>query len=57
MRFNLSSPLGPPLQALARGFQLGIEADLVVAYKLEEGREQPLVQWREELKLHQPQLN
>jgi len=57
VRFKLSSPLGPPLQALARGFQLGIEADLVVAYKLEEGWEQPLVQWREELKLHQPQLN
>ncbi|KZR62543.1 MULTISPECIES: Coq4 family protein [Prochlorococcus] len=44
-------PLGPLLQALSQGFQMGLDADLVIAHKLEEGWERPLVQWREELRL------
>ena len=47
-------PLGPLLQALSQGFQMGLDADLVIAHKLEEGWERPLVQWREELRLPHP---
>ena len=47
-------PLGPLLHALAHGFQMGLDADLVIAYKLEEGWERPLAQWREQLRLPQP---
>ena len=43
--------LAPMLRALARGFQLGLEADLVIARKLEEGWDRPLKDWRQELKL------
>ena len=39
------------LRALARGFQLGLDADLVIARKLEEGWDRPLQDWRRELKL------
>ena len=44
-------PLAPMLRALARGFQLGLDAELVIAYKLEEGWDRPLQDWRQELKL------
>ena len=44
-------PLAPMLRALARGFQLGLDAELVIAYKLEEGWDRPLQEWRQELKL------
>jgi ubiquinone biosynthesis protein Coq4 len=44
-------PLGPMLRALARGFQMGLDADLVIARKLEEGWDRPLLDWRRELKL------
>ena len=44
-------PLAPMLRALARGFQLGLDADLVIARKLEDGWDKPLQQWREELHL------
>ncbi len=47
-------PLGPLLQALSQGFQMGLDADLVIAHKLEEDWERPLVQWREELSLPDP---
>ena len=47
-------PLGPLLQALSQGFQMGLDADLVIAHKLEEDWERPLVQWREELRLPDP---
>jgi ubiquinone biosynthesis protein Coq4 len=30
---------------------MGLDADLVIAHKLEEDWERPLVQWREELRL------
>lgn len=44
-------PLEPLLRALARGFALGLEADLVIAAKLEEGWERPLAEWRRQLNL------
>jgi len=44
-------PLAPMLRALARGFQLGLDAELVIARKLEEGWDRPLQEWRQELKL------
>lgn len=46
-------PLEPLLNALARGFQLGLQAELVIAAKLEEGWDRPLVDWRRELRLSQ----
>ncbi len=44
-------PLEPLLRALARGFQLGLAAECVVTYRLEEGWERPLADWRRELGL------
>ena len=44
-------PLAPMLRAMARGFQLGLDADLVIAHKLEEGWDRPLQDWRQELRL------
>jgi ubiquinone biosynthesis protein Coq4 len=44
-------PLEPLLRALAHGFQMGLDAELVVSRKLEEGWDRPLEDWRKELKL------
>ena len=44
-------PLEPLLRALAHGFQMGLDAELVVGRKLEEGWKRPLQEWRKELKL------
>lgn len=44
--------LDPLLKALARGFQMGLDAELVIAYKLEEAWGRPLQEWREALKLN-----
>jgi ubiquinone biosynthesis protein COQ4 len=44
--------LEPMLKALAHGFQMGLEAELVIARKLEDGWERPLQEWRQELKLN-----
>jgi ubiquinone biosynthesis protein Coq4 len=44
-------PLEPLLSALARGFQLGLQAELVIAARLEEGWQRPLEDWRRALKL------
>jgi len=44
--------LDPLLKALARGFQMGLDAELVIAYKLEEGWDRSLQEWREALKLN-----
>lgn len=44
-------PLEPLLRALAHGFQMGLDAELVIGRKLEEGWERPLKDWRAELKL------
>ena len=45
------APLEPLLRARAHGFQMGLDAELVVSRKLEEGWDRPLKDWREELKL------
>jgi ubiquinone biosynthesis protein COQ4 len=44
-------PLAPLLSALARGFELGLRAELVIAARLEEGWQRPLEDWRRELNL------
>ena len=44
-------PLAPMLRALAKGFQMGLDAELVIARKLEEGWDRPLNEWRLELRL------
>ena len=44
--------LEPMLKALAHGFQMGLEAELVIARKLEDGWERPLEEWRQELRLN-----
>ena len=44
-------PLEPLLRALAHGFQMGLDTELVVGRKLEEGWERPLQEWRKELRL------
>ena len=44
-------PLEPLLRALSHGFSMGLAASLVVAAKLEEGWERPLLAWRQELGL------
>jgi ubiquinone biosynthesis protein Coq4 len=44
-------PLEPLLRALARGFAMGLEARCLITYKLEEGWERPLADWRRELGL------
>jgi len=44
-------PLAPMLRALAKGFQMGLDAELVISRKLEEGWDRPLNEWRSELKL------
>jgi len=43
--------LAPMLRALARGFQMGLDDELVISRKLEEGWDRPLNEWRNELKL------
>ena len=44
--------LEPMLKALARDFQTGLDAELVIARKLEDGWERPLQEWRQELRLN-----
>ena len=44
-------PLEPLLSALARGFELGLKVDCVIAEKLEEGWERLLVDWQRQLRL------
>jgi ubiquinone biosynthesis protein COQ4 len=44
-------PLEPLLSALARGFELGLKSECVIAQKLEEGWERPLDDWRQQLRL------
>ena len=44
-------PLAPMLRALAKGFQMGLDAELVISRKLEEGWDRPLKEWRSELRL------
>ena len=44
-------PLDELLKALARGFELGLQAQCVIACKLEEGWDRPLADWQQELGL------
>lgn len=44
-------PLEPLLSALARGFELGLQAPCVIAYRLEEGWDRPLTDWQRQLGL------
>ena len=44
-------PLAPMLRALAKGFQMELDAELVISRKLEEGWDRPLNAWRSELRL------
>jgi ubiquinone biosynthesis protein Coq4 len=44
-------PLEPLLNALVRGFQMGLKAPCVIARKLEEGWDRPLADWQRELGL------
>ena len=44
-------PLEALLMALARGFELGLKAECVIAQKLEEGWDRPLDEWRQQLNL------
>lgn len=46
-----NEPLEELLTALARGFELGLHADCVIAQKLEEGWQRPLEEWRQQLRL------
>ncbi len=41
----------PLLRALSKGFQIGLDADLVIAQKLEEGWDRPISDWRRHLNL------
>ena len=43
--------LAPMLRALAQGFQMGLDAELVIASKLEDGWDRPLADWQRELNL------
>ena len=49
-------PLEPLLNALARGFELGLKARCLITFKLEEGWERPLADWRLELGLPESPL-
>ena len=48
--------LEPMLKALAHGFQMGLTAELVIAYKLEDNWERQLLEWKQELKLPMQEL-
>ena len=43
--------LSPMLRALAQGFQMGLDAELVIARKLEDGWDRPLADWKRDLNL------
>ena len=43
--------LSPMLRALAQGFQMGLDAELVIARKLEDGWDRPLADWQRDLNL------
>ena len=45
-------PLEPLLHALSRGFELGLTANCVISYRLEDHWERPLSEWRQELRLN-----
>jgi ubiquinone biosynthesis protein Coq4 len=45
-------PIEPLLRALSRGFELGLAANCVISYRLEDNWERPLSEWRQELMLN-----
>ena len=45
------------LKSLARGFELGLQAQCVIACKLEDGWDRPLVDWQQELGLSASQIS
>ena len=47
-------PLEPLLSALSRGFELGLNANLVIAYKLEDQWELSVEEWRKTLNIMEP---
>ena len=49
-------PLDKLLKSLARGFELGLQAQCVIACKLEDGWDRPLVDWQQELGLPVSQI-
>jgi len=49
-------PLDKLLKSLARGFELGLHAQCVIACKLEDGWDRPLVDWQQELGLPASQI-
>lgn len=49
-------PLEPLLRSLARGFELGLAAQCLISFKLEEGWGRPLMEWRSELGLPEAPL-
>ena len=50
-------PLDKLLKSLARGFELGLQAQCVIACKLEDGWDRPLVDWQQELGLPASQIS
>ena len=50
-------PLDKLLKSLARGFELGLQAQCVIACKLEDGWDRPLVDWQQELGLSASQIS
>jgi ubiquinone biosynthesis protein COQ4 len=53
---GFGTPLKPPLRVLAHGFQLGLAAECLITFKLEEGWVRPLSEWRQELGLPETPL-
>jgi ubiquinone biosynthesis protein Coq4 len=49
-------PLDKLLKSLARGFELGLQAQCVIACKLEDSWDRPLVDWQQELGLPVSQI-
>ena len=54
MTLQDDEPLEELLHAISRGFEMGLKAECVVGYRLEDAWERPLNEWRMELNL--PQL-
>ena len=53
MTLQDDEPLEELLHAISRGFEMGLKAECVVGYRLEDAWERPLNEWRMELNLPQ----
>ena len=49
-------PIKPLLRALSLGFQMGVDAELIIGFKLEEDFNCPLSDWRKVLKLPEVEI-